>query len=883
MTSEFKFNGFNEASYWNGQYGALPWLNSLQSAKDVGANTIAITSTSYLANTKASTIYSTQQTESLANVAKAVLDAKANGLTAILKPHIDLADHNWRGRLDPADPAAFFKNYKDWIVDYAKVAEANGADMLVIGVELDQLASSKYHGQWADIVASIRSVYKGDLTYAANCDANTGIWDLVDYIGVNPYVPLSTNSAATKADFVKAWNSVPSDPFYAKLFGNMSPLEHYKKMSETYDKPMLMTELGYRSMNGTAAKPMDFSTGGTVDQKEQAALFDALFEVFAPQASWMKGTLIWGWSTDRAALETKSNWATGYSIEGKAAEAIIDKWYGGEVPNKDAQTVDLTLKLAADIAGGPAVAAVVVDRQVVGTISVGNVLTHKGVGFKDYHLSVPMTKNADGSPHTVEIYFLNPAGGRALHVDAISLGGTRYEAEAAGSTKPFVTVYSKGTVTKISVSDGFLPPAKPVTEPLRAEQVKTEPAKTEPAKVEPVKAEPAKPEPAKAEPAKPEPAKAEPAKPEPVKAEPPAATPPAATPTVPVPPVAAPEPPIVTPSVKLVGTAGRDVLSTDALGAAIAAGAGDDTINLSKAPASIDGGAGNDRVAINGNVSFAVDSVQNVEKVMVRGAHTVDLSALKTGLDITLEKAGATVSGTQGKDWITGAGGGTIRAGAGDDSIVSKGVGDSVFAGDGNDHLMFYAQQTKVDGGAGNDLATLWGQHTVTDAGYSNVERFCVADEARLDFSGMTGNLSIIGAGNATKGKVVIGGAGNDTMRLMGGDDKASGGAGNDMLYGDGGNDTLAGGRGTDQLAGGAGRDTFVFGARDADRATDTVDDFKRGEDKLFFDGFAPGHLRHVDTAKGVAITANNGAGGQVDVLVKGVTWAQIESAILYA
>ncbi|WP_152045244.1 glycoside hydrolase family 113 [Aureimonas psammosilenae] len=819
MSGAFQFNGFNEASYWNGQYGAVPWLKSLQAAKADGANTIAITSTSFLSNKYSSSIYSTQQTESLANVAKAVADAKANGLTAILKPHIDLIDGNWRGRLDPANEADFFKNYKAWILDYAKVAQAQGADMLVIGTELDQLAGSEYHAQWADIVSSIRSVYSGKLTYAANADANTGIWDLVDYIGVNPYLPLSTDKNATKADFVKAWNSVPSDPFYAKLFNNMTPVEYYKKLSETYKKPMIMTELGYRSLDGTAGKPMDFSSGGTVDQKEQAALFDALFEVFSAQSSWMKGTLIWGWSTDRAALETKSNWASGYSIEGKLAEDIVKKWYGsGTVIQKaGTQTVELTLKLAADVAGGPAIAAVIVDRQLVGTIEVGNATSYKGDNFKDYKLSVPMVKNADGTAHTVEVYFLNPSGGRALHVDAITLGGVRYEAEAAGSTKAFTTAYSSTTITKFSVSDSFMPTIKP----------------------------------------------------------PVLSVPEVSTPTVPA--------PVPVEPVKITGTDGRDNLTATEAGATILARGGDDTISVSKAPTLIDGGAGNDRLVVNGSVTFAADSVVNVERASITGSHAVDFSALKTGLDIILDKSGATVTGTQGSDSITTTGGSIVKAGGGDDKIMVRGTGDTIFAGDGNDHIMLYSPAAKVDGGAGNDLVTLWGQHTITEANFTNIERFAVADEARVDFSGMTSDLSIIGSGIATKGKIIIGGSGNDTIRLMGGDDKLYGGAGNDTIYGDSGNDYIAGGKGADQIWGGTGRDTFVFGVHDADGARDTVNDFVRGEDNLRFEGFTANQLHHTSTAQGVLITADAGAAGHLEVLVKGATWAQVEGSILFA
>ena len=82
----------------------------------------------------------------------------------------------------------------------------------------------------------------------------------------------------------------------------------------------------------------------------------------------------------------------------------------------------------------------------------------------------------------------------------------------------------------------------------------------------------------------------------------------------------------------------------------------------------------------------------------------------------------------------------------------------------------------------------------------------------------------------------LFGNAGND--RLMGGDDDDDlsggrgddtlmGGSGRDMLYGGSGDDTLSGNRGNDMLSGGSGSDTFWFGPRDG---YDTITDFHQGD-----------------------------------------------------
>ncbi|HEX8594626.1 MAG TPA: glycosyl hydrolase family 28-related protein [Pseudomonas sp.] len=83
------------------------------------------------------------------------------------------------------------------------------------------------------------------------------------------------------------------------------------------------------------------------------------------------------------------------------------------------------------------------------------------------------------------------------------------------------------------------------------------------------------------------------------------------------------------------------------------------------------------------------------------------------------------------------------------------------------------------------------------------------------------------------KGESLYGTAGNDVMQSLGGAD---------TVRGDAGNDVINGGAGRDALYGGTGNDVFVYGAvSDSYRnyesggltATDTIYDFKPGEDKI--------------------------------------------------
>jgi len=114
---------------------------------------------------------------------------------------------------------------------------------------------------------------------------------------------------------------------------------------------------------------------------------------------------------------------------------------------------------------------------------------------------------------------------------------------------------------------------------------------------------------------------------------------------------------------------------------------------------------------------------------------------------------------------------------------------------------------------------------------------------------GFGGNDVIVGnIGNDQ----LFGGDGNDTLWAGDGNDLLYGDGGNDRLSGDNGNNTLFGGIGDDQLLGGAGNDSLygglgndvLTGGYGADtfvlasgQGTDSITDFKVGEDKLALSG----------------------------------------------
>jgi Ca2+-binding RTX toxin-like protein len=334
MSALFDYQGFGFASWWNGGYATASAGQSLDEIAGVNANAVAITASYYVQSATSSDIFADpNKTESLANVATAIDDAHARGLSVLLKPHVDPVDGTWRARLAPDNVEAWFSDYKAILLDYARMAEAHGAEMISLGTELDSLVGPAYRAYWVDIVDSVRAVYSGKLTYGANWDAagKVSFWDKLDFIGIDAYVPVSSATQGSLADFVAGWTSVPSDSYFRNIFEGKSPVDYYHQLSQQSGKPVIFTEVGYRSLDRAASNPGDSGMAGAADAQEQVDLFNAFFHVWSQQGGdWFKGAFVWHWPTSQNPASP-----TDYLIEGKPAEAIVRDWFAGNQPALD--------------------------------------------------------------------------------------------------------------------------------------------------------------------------------------------------------------------------------------------------------------------------------------------------------------------------------------------------------------------------------------------------------------------------------------------------------------------------------------------------------------------------------------------------------------------
>ena len=246
------------------------------------------------------------------------------GFEVILKPHLWLGHDGWSGLLGfetEAEWATWEASYRRFVLHHARLAaeiarfpKEIGSPVFVVGTELGRAARER-EAFWRGLIAEVRAVYPGALTYAANWhdDAETvPFWDALDYIGVQAYYPLAQPSdTALAVDRLRAaWA-----PHATAL----------RALSERTGKPVLFTEIGYRSVGYAASEPWRWPERGedaAPDPALQARLYEAFFQTFWHEP-WFAGAIVWKWSEDRSGRPD----ALGFSFHGKPAEGVLAAWF----------------------------------------------------------------------------------------------------------------------------------------------------------------------------------------------------------------------------------------------------------------------------------------------------------------------------------------------------------------------------------------------------------------------------------------------------------------------------------------------------------------------------------------------------------------------------
>jgi len=193
--------------------------------------------------------------------------AHSQELKVLLKPHV------WRvteDRLQTAEARAqWFRQYASFIEHYARLASRTHADLFAVGTEFGWLA--QYEKEWRDIIARVRALYKGPMTYCATQGPEfetIQFWDALDYIGLDNYYPLPDDYSA--ADVVRKVEQV------------------HKK----YGKPVVFTEAGFSAVINAHRAPWEDETSKPLSLETQVRAYEALLHAFYDKP-WFHGVYWW--------------------------------------------------------------------------------------------------------------------------------------------------------------------------------------------------------------------------------------------------------------------------------------------------------------------------------------------------------------------------------------------------------------------------------------------------------------------------------------------------------------------------------------------------------------------------------------------------------------
>ncbi|MCO6480220.1 MAG: hypothetical protein J5I94_26510, partial [Phaeodactylibacter sp.] len=313
--------GFNFAhegyAIYNG-YGSGLAAEALRKMQELGVNAVAIVPYSYMRNPQAPTplpFMTRAGAETDEGVARDAFLARQLGMKTVLKPQIWLGGGSWPGDVEMQSEEGwkqFFDYYYRWMRHYALLAEMNEMDMLCIGVEFAK-ATLQREQDWRALIGRLRGIYSGPITYSANWGKefeNFPFWDALDYIGLNCYYPLSPDENPGDAELSAAFHRV---------------LHLAERVSKRYRKPLLFTEIGFTSTPTPWISPHKDGDGSPYQGQAQQRCYRIVLEKLQAETEWCRGILWWKYPSY---LGDGGPGHTGFTPNGKPAEAMVREWFG---------------------------------------------------------------------------------------------------------------------------------------------------------------------------------------------------------------------------------------------------------------------------------------------------------------------------------------------------------------------------------------------------------------------------------------------------------------------------------------------------------------------------------------------------------------------------
>jgi len=301
-------------SGWEGN----PYRTYIDQIAATGANTVSFVIAAYQENGSSSSIFlDLRKAPGDQRLRNLIAYARGLGLDVTLMPIVLLEnarEDEWRGKIAPDNWDLWWTNYRDIVMRYARIAESSGVAVYIVGSEL--ISTESHTERWRSLIADVRTVYHGRLSYSANWDHFRPIqwWDDLDIIGMTTYYDLTNGEKPTVERLMQAWKPIKKDvlQWQAKI-----------------NRPILFTEVGWPNQETCAQYPWNYYGSDKPDPQGQANCFEAFFKTWIDEPV-VAGFIVWEWQNYPGQKTGPDD--TGYIPTGKPAMDVIRKYLYTDSP-----------------------------------------------------------------------------------------------------------------------------------------------------------------------------------------------------------------------------------------------------------------------------------------------------------------------------------------------------------------------------------------------------------------------------------------------------------------------------------------------------------------------------------------------------------------------
>jgi hypothetical protein len=264
------------------------------------------------------------------------------GLRTMFFPTLNMRDEAdtaqwWRGNIEPSDWDAWWRNYTAFNVHLAALAQEGGVEWYSVGTEM--ASTQRFPERWRALIAEVRKVFKGKVTYSVNFDSHDSFTfgDALDVIGMNTYDPIAKHEEYPSREAIR-------DAWWWIVYKS-------RTLQARFQRPIMITEVGYPSVAHAHTGPWDFRSDKPVDLELQDHLLKGAFQVLR---NWCEGGAafyyLYGEHLNHKPIGGPQDRT--YAIWGKPAEATVRAYFRepifeGRIPLQEADRREALVQVLA--------------------------------------------------------------------------------------------------------------------------------------------------------------------------------------------------------------------------------------------------------------------------------------------------------------------------------------------------------------------------------------------------------------------------------------------------------------------------------------------------------------------------------------------------------